>query len=214
MDGDKLIVEIVEGEELSSLQMIHKDGKKEYKTISFFDFMEAIRKEVPVSTGLLPPGTRMFNGGNKTFNIIIEQPAMKYVMAFNKKASGKVKVPVPATLFSIGVKSGKLTHTEIVSFSGPLMDETKKLYYFPYGNANISVCWGSARPGKITGVNGVYSIIARFMDSHFNGDLAHYSGFYNYGDMIEKMSKADEFPAKNLATLNMTFSRFKRNLFQ
>ena len=213
MDGDKLIVEITEGEELSSLQMIHTDGKKEYKTISFFDFMEAVRKEVPVSTGLLPPGTRMFNGGDKTFNIIIEQPPMKYVMAFNKKVSGKIKVPVPATLFSIGVNAGKLVHTEVVSFTGPLMDETKKLYYFPYGNANTSVCWGSARPGAITGVNGVYSIIARFMDSHFNGDLAHFVGFNNYRLMIEEMSTADKFPSKNLATINMTFSRFKRNLF-
>jgi len=214
MDGDKLVIEITEGKELSSLQMIHADGKKEYKTISFFDFIDAVRKDVPISTGLLPPGTRMFNGGEKTFNIIIEQPAMKYVMVFNKKASGKVKVPVPATLFSIGVNNGKLVRSEVASFVGPLMDEAKKLYYFPYGNANTEICWGSARPGIISGINGVYSIIARFMDSHFNGDLANFQGFRGYGDMIQQMSERDTFPQQNLVGLNKTFSRFKRDLFK
>ena len=214
MEGDKLLIEITEGQELTDVQMIHADGKKEFKTISFFDFLDALRKEAPVSTGLLPPGTRIFSGSENTFSIIIEQPALIYDMTFNElrnRELGKLTVPVPATLFGITVQDSSVIHTSVVCFNAPLMRESKELYRFPYGNADIAVCWGSARPNKIVGVTGVYSVIASFMDSHFNGHLIRYrEGFETF---IKSMSGLNEFPKNKLQPLNMTFSQFKRSLF-
>lgn len=214
MIGDKIIIEITEGQELSSLELIHSDGKREFKTISFDDFLDTVRKEVPVTTGLLPPGTRIFSGGDKTFSIIIEQPPLNYQMNFNELRNidlAKLNVPVPATLFGIRVQDNQVIDTRIACFIPPLMREAKELYYFPYGNADPKVCWGSARPEKITGINGIYSVIASFMDSHFNGHLiTHREGFETF---ITKMSGEKEFPTKELKRMGITFSEFKRSLF-
>jgi len=213
MDGDKLIVEITEGEELSSIQMIHSDGTKEFKTISFYDFMETMKQEAPITTGLLPPGTRMFSGDEHTFKIIIEQPAQKYRMSFNNLEISKRDMPIPTTLFSIGVANNRLNHSQIVCIQPPLLDESREIFFFPYGNADTNICWGSAMPKKITGVKGIYSIIARFMDSHFNGDLATFRGFERFADMIDAVRDLDEYPHKYLTSTGMTFSEFKRSLF-
>jgi len=213
MNGDKLKIEITEGEEFSYLEMTRADGKKEYKTISFFDFIEAVRNEAPVTTGLLPPGTRIFGGSESNFSIIIEQPPMKYVIVTNYQELKKITVPLPATLFGAKVVNSKLSIVRIVSFIGPLLNESKPLYYFPYGNCNPEVCWGSARISNITGPKGIYSLIAKFMDSHFNGDLWYINGYNSFYNFINDMSQKDEFPEKHLAQLNCTFSGFKNNLF-
>ena len=165
------------------LIMKNEDGIVTNKTISFFNFKEAINECSNdynyLRINLLP--NCFYNGyfvAQKplTGRLALFVPGQLQRMAYeNGKDSGLV--PYPSLMFFFTVKEGKIDKSTVFAVKESKLqdinDETP-LYNYPYGNVSPfsgRICWGSNSLPKIKSFRELDTHVTLFINSPTNNDL-------------------------------------------
>lgn len=213
-----------------------KDKQTQIKTVMIDDLKHTIGATHQMSTGLLPAGTRFFEGTHQKFKILIEvapkiRPLLidfnEWERACGMPHSGRMvetlQVPCPACIFFFNVFNGRADYVNMVALKKSFENMNDVLYRFPYGNTGTDggVCWNSVKIPEIKSPLMAREIVRLFFDSNFNGHLISTNTIVPLTlnqklikeplQLLLELNKTHEFPLNALQKLDITMDKlFKK----
>jgi hypothetical protein len=182
MVKNRLVLEVADKSEEAILRTYVGDSVS-VKTVAVADVVSALAKELEMSTGILPAGTRFFSGTRQLYSVGVQVPAAARTVRFNLAGTGlaTVTVPFPELLFVFKVGNRRLDtgNTSLFACIPPIGKAYDPLYRFPFGNVWESgsdegkVCWGDIQIPEIDEPVVLDSVVAKFFSSVFTGHLVH-----------------------------------------
>jgi hypothetical protein len=175
---EKMVFTIEDDNTDVAVSITKKNGAIEQKVVEIDDLITNLVKDFKISTGLLPIGTRRYEGNASNYNIIIETPAKirKCLISRlynNKDISEKIDLPFPTCLACFKIIDFKIHRSNFFALQNSFQTGKESLMIFPYGNVyeNGNICWGRNALPKIQSSMELVSVINTFFNSEFNGDL-------------------------------------------
>jgi hypothetical protein len=210
----KLVVEINDGSSEAVVKFQNKDGVAT-KTVSVAALLAELSRDMEITTGVLPSGTKFYAGTKNSYRIGIQVQAKVRTADFTLHEVGtrKMTVPFPEILFVFCVKEKRIIESTLYACVPPIGRTYDRLYRFPFGNVweNGSICWGNAIHPEIGEPIVLDSVVSRFFTSVFSGHLIHGTnmfcppdGVVNLRTLLEHLSGREHFPDRILKPSDMT----------
>ena len=204
MDGETLTIELG-GDHREAVARLRTGDTVSVKAISVSDLVMELSRDLEITTGVLPGGTKFYSGTKKAYRIGIQIPARIRTAKFNLGDLGEVwfTVPFPETLFVFGIRDGRIVDSALYSCVPPIGRPQDWLYFFPFGNVYVSgnICWGSVAMADIKEPVALDTMVARFFGSVFSGHLVNGTsmfrppdGVVNLRTLLEHLSGQESFP--------------------
>jgi hypothetical protein len=214
IDKAKLIIEIADGSSEAVAQFRAKDEVLT-KTIAIADLLAELSRDMEITTGILPSGTKFYAGTKNAYRIGIQVPAKVRTAEFRLYDYGlrTVTVPFPEILFVFSVNGQRIIHSKLFACIPPVGRSYDRLYRFPFGNVyeNGDICWGSNTHPQVTEPIVLDAVVGRFFTSVFSGHLVHGTnmfhppeGVVNLRTLLEHLEGKEHFPDRVLKTSDVT----------
>jgi len=199
------------------------DGKVSTKTVSVDDLIFRLAKEVEMTTGILPAGTKFYSGTKNSYKIGIQVPSkVRTIQARLDDILCEKTIPFPETLFVFSVNDTKVLDSLLFACIPPLGRMDDRLYAFPLGNVydDGPICWGNNYVfPSITDPIILDGVVGRFFSSAFSGHMVERglfnapAGVVNFRTLLDHLSGKEYFPdsiLKKSKTLSEAMSRSNR----
>ena len=217
MEDKTFSVEVLDGKREAVAKLRTKSGVL-VKPISVSDLILALSREMEMSTGVLPCGTRFFSGTKQAYTIGVQVPSGTRAAQFDIGDGGLklMTIPFPELLFVFKVDNDRLDTTESSLFAclPPIGRPQDPLYFFPFGNVweNGGICWGDVHIPTIDELVVLDSVVAKFLSSIFSGHLVHGTAMFvppdpevvNLRTLLEHLQGKQFFPDGTLKQSNVT----------
>ena len=186
------------------------------KTVALVDLLMALSRDMEITTGILPHGTRFYRGTKQEYSIGIQVQGKVRTAEFRLPEVGSttMTVPFPELLFIFSISDKRVTETKLFSCIPPIGRPHDRLYMFPYGNVYDKtgrVCWGSIVLPEIAEPVMLDGVVARFFTSVFSGHLISGTstfhppeGVVNLRTLLGHMVGKEYFPDKVLKASELT----------
>lgn len=209
-----LIMEIGNGSSEASVKFKTKDCVVT-KTVSIVELLAELSRDMEITTGILPTGTKFYAGTKNAYRIGIQVPSKVRAADFTLHEVGtrKMTVPFPEILFMFEIKDKRIMESGLYACVPPVGRPYDRLYRFPFGNVyeNGTVCWGNAVHPEIGEPIVLDSVVSRFFTSVFSGHIVNGTnmfyppeGVVNLRTLLEHLSGKDHFPDQILKPSNLT----------
>lgn len=208
---------IIEIKDKSDVTVKMKNGSVvSTKSVTLADLLMALSRDMEITTGILPHGTRFYRGTVQAYDIGIQVATKVRTAEFRLPEVGSktMTVPFPEMLFIFSVRNKRIVDTKVFSCIPPIGRPHDRLYMFPYGNVYDKtgrVCWGSVVLPDVAEPVMLDGIVARFFTSVFSGHLMSGTstfhppdGVVNLRTLLEHMSGQEHFPDKVLKASELT----------
>jgi len=178
--------------------------KTSIKTISINELIAAVSKDLEITTGILPSGTRFYSGTKKQYCIGMQVPAKVRTVKFSMMDKSYM-LPFPELLFVFSIRDKNIIKTKLFACIPPIGRKHDMLYLFPFGNVyeDGSICWGSVNRYNVEEPAALDGMVASFFSSVFSGHLTwgtrmfHPPADSGVGDLrglVEYLSGKEHFP--------------------
>lgn len=209
-----LTVEIADGSSEAVARLKTRDGVST-KTISVAALLAELSRDMEITTGILPAGTKFYAGTRNSYRVGVQVPAKVRTADFTLHEVGarRMTVPFPETLFVFGVKDKRIMDSSLYACVPPVGRPYDRLYRFPFGNVweNGNICWGNAAHPEIGEPIVLDSVVSRFFTSVFSGHLVNGANMFNAPEgvvnlrtLLEHLSGQEHFPDRILKPSDMT----------
>lgn len=211
-----LTIELKQGRSEAVARFKANGDKITTKTIAVSDLIAELSRDLEITTGVLPGGTRFYSGTKSVYRIGIQVPAKVRTADFNLHDVGpmKVTVPFPEMLFVFSIREKRISDSTLFACIPPIGRPHDRLYFFPFGNVyeDGRVCWGSVHQPQIEEPIVLDTMVTRFFGSVFSGHLVHGSSMFNPPEegvvnlrtLLEHLSGREHFPDRVLKASNAT----------
>jgi len=210
-----LTIELLEGSSHEAVARFKVGDNVSTKTIAVADLIAELSHDMEITTGVLPNGTRFYNGTKNIYRIGIQVPAKVRTAEFNLRDFGTLKItaPFPEMFFVFNIRDKRITDSLLFSCIPPIGRSYDSLYFFPFGNVyeDGTICWGSVSQSTIEEPIVLDSMVTRFFNSVFSGHLVQGTskfhppeGVVNLRTLLEHLIGQEHFPDRILKTSNIT----------
>jgi len=209
-----LTVEIGDGSSEAVAKFKTKEGVVA-KTISVADLLIELSRDMEITTGILPVGTKFYAGTKNSYRIGVQVPAKVRSADFmlHEVGTRKMTVPFPEILFVFNIKDKRIIESSLYTCIPPVGRPYDRLYCFPFGNVyeNGNICWGNAVHPVIGEPIVLDSVVSRFFTSVFSGHIVHGTNMFNAPEgvvnlrtLLEHLSGQEHFPDRLLKPSDVT----------
>ncbi len=211
-----LTIELKQGRTEAIARFKTDEGKIATKTIAVADLIAELSRDLEITTGVLPGGTRFYSGTKSVYRIGIQVPAKVRTADFTLHDVGpkRITVPFPEMLFVFSIREKRISDSTLFACIPPIGRAHDRLYFFPFGNVweDGRICWGSVHQPQIEEPIVLDTMVTRFFSSAFSGHLVHGSsmfnppeeGIVNLRTLLEHLSGQEHFPDRILKASNTT----------
>jgi hypothetical protein len=219
LEPEKTTLNVEFGSQRQEAIATFKTGKNIFtKPISVSDLVTELARDLEITTGVLPNGTRFYSGTKTMYRIGIQVPAKKRTTRFSLlDASQSFTVPFPEMLFIFSVQDKRIFSSLLFACIPPIGRPQDRLYSFPFGNVygnDGKICWGDVHQAAIEEPIMLDTMIARFFGSVFSGHLVNGTSLFNPPDgvvnlrtLLESLSNQEFFPDNILKTSQFTIDK-------
>ncbi len=214
LEGATLTLEIGDGSSEAVAKLKSPDGVWT-KTVSVADLLLELSKDMEITTGILPSGTKFYSGTRNRYRIGIEVSAKVRTADFKLHEVGQrsMTVPFPEMFFVFAVGDRRITDSLLFACLPPIGRSHDRLYHFPFGNVweDGRICWGNIAHPEIAEPIALDGVVNKFFSSIFSGHLVHGtnmfhppSGVVNLRTLLEHLAGQEHFPDTMLKASDTT----------
>lgn len=154
IEPEKTILNVEFGSQRQEAIATFKTSESTFtKSISVSDLVTQLARDLEITTGVLPNGTRFYSGTKTMYRIGIQVPAKKRTARFSLlDASQNFTVPFPEMLFIFSVQDKRIFSSLLFACIPPIGKHSDRLYSFPFGNVygnDGKICWGDVHQATI-----------------------------------------------------------------
>lgn len=215
VEESKLILEITNGSH-NAIARFKKGDQVSTKNISISDLIVQLSKDMEITTGILPSGTKFYAGTKNCYCIGVQIPAKVRTAEFNAGGIKTFTVPFPEMLFIFNIKNERIIESSLFSCIPPVGRSHDRLYRFPYGNVwkDGRICWGDLYIPDIKEPIVLDSVVQKFFNSVFSGHIIQGTnmftppeGVVNLRTLLEYLVGKDIFPDNMLRLSDATIGQ-------